>query len=153
MNKSHVTPHSPFATALRRHAINRRGAAALLCAMTAAVVLLSISSVAIRTSLRARQERKTEKDLIQTEFLLDAGMLRAQQQLADNGSYTGEKWMDIESPVGTGRFVIEIVAAPVTLPDAKPIERSVTVTARIDDRIYSPIKIQNSRTETITLNP
>jgi hypothetical protein len=33
--------------------------------MTAAIVFLGMAGVAVRTSLKARQERKTEKDLNQ----------------------------------------------------------------------------------------
>lgn len=129
--------------------LRRRGAVALVCAMTAAVVFLGVSGVAVRTSLRARQERKTERDLQQLEFLCDAGVLRAKEQLKQNPEYKGETWLDQDALYGNGRWRIEIVVGTKPASEGSPANKSVQVTAQINDRTYSPSTIQSSRTITL----
>lgn len=129
--------------------LRRRGAVALVCAMTAAVVFLGISGVAVRTSLRARQERKTERDLQQLEFLCDAGILRAKEQLKLNPEYKGETWLDQEALYGNGHWRITIVVGPQSESEDSSLEKSVQVTAQIDERLYSPSSVTSSRTITL----
>jgi hypothetical protein len=144
-------------TLTRSSSMTRRGAAALICAMTAAIVFLGMAGVAVRTSLKARQERKTEKDLNQIEFLLESGLLRAKEKLAENPDYQGETWLDEESPYGLGHWQIVIsVTSRVMPPDtststnASPGESTSTtkiiqVTTRMSERNYSPSTIQRTR--------
>lgn len=126
--------------------LRRRGAVALVCAMTAAVVFLGISGVAVRTSLRARQERKTERDLQQLEFLCDAGVLRAKEQLKLNPEYKGETWLDQDAPYGNGHWKIEIVVGAKSESEGSPSNKSVQVTAQINERHYSPSSVTSTRT-------
>ena len=149
---------------LHTNRLRRRGAAALICSMTAAAVFLSIAAVAVRTTLKARQERKTELDLHQAEFLLESGLIRASDKVKENKEYQGETWLDQQSPFDTEHWqvVIAVTPQPATtsdLPDA-PAEsdatgtrvKTVQVTARISKRLYSPETIQRTRTKTINLD-
>lgn len=129
---------------------SRRGAAALVCAMTAAVVFLAIAGVAVRSSLRARQERKLEKDRLQLEFLCDAGVLRAEEQLAKSPEYAGETWLDCDSPHGTGHWKVSITISSDSTSTAGESPRNLTVTAEISDRTNSPPSIQRSRNVSLT---
>lgn len=142
----------------------RRGAAALICTMTAAAVFLSIASVAVRTTLKARQERKTELDLHQAEFLIESGLIRALNKVKDNQEYQGETWLDQQSPFDTEHWQVVIAVTPKAatnsdLPNA-PAEpesavtrlKTIQVTARISKRLYSPDTIQRTRTKTINLD-
>ena len=123
----------------------RRGAAALVCAMTAAVVFLGVSGAAVQTILRARQERKTERDLHQLSFLLDAGVLRAQEQLKMAPNYLGETWLDEDSPYDTAKWQVTIVTQPVRSEENISSDIDIQVTARINQRHYSPETIQRTR--------
>lgn len=129
---------------------SRRGAAALVCTMTAAVVFLAIAGVAVRSSLRARQERKLEKDLLQLEFLCDAGVLRAEEQLAKSPEYTGETWLDCDSPHGTGHWKVSITISSDSISTVGESQSNLTVTAEISDRSHSPTSIQRSRKVSLT---
>lgn len=128
----------------------RRGAAALVCAMTAAVVFLGIAGVAVRSSLRARQERKLEKDLLQLEFLCDAGVLRAEEQFAKSPEYAGETWLDCDSPHGTGHWKVRITISSDSTSTGGESPSNLTVTAEISDRSHSPSSIQRSRNVSLT---
>lgn len=157
MSKKSELRLSRYSTLTRSRSVTRRGAVALICAMTAALVFLGMAGVAVRTSLKARQERKTEKDLNQIEFLLESGLLRAKEKLKENAEYVGETWFDEDSPYGLGHWQVVITvkteaSSPSTTPSAtvSPIESAATiktlqVTARMSERNYSPSVIQRTR--------
>jgi|JI9StandDraft_2_1071091.scaffolds.fasta_scaffold06059_2 hypothetical protein len=128
-----------------RRLMSRRGAASLICTMTAAVVFLGIAGVAVRSSLRARQERKVERDLLQLEFLCDAGVMRAQEQIAKSADYVGETWLDSDSLHSHGHWKVRITLADVPLSTENNTERTLTVIAEISDRHNSPETITRSR--------
>lgn len=130
----------------------RRGAATIICAMTATVVFLAIAGTAVKTAVRSRQERKTERDLHQVDFLLQSGFLRAKTRLEESNQYSGEKWLDQPSPYDQSHWQIDISVQKKSGTEAASDSVLVKIIARISNRNYSPAMIQRSREHILSLD-
>lgn len=134
-----------------------RQGAVLIAALVVVVVATTICTAAIAVSLRARQARKSERDLVQLDLLCDAGMRRARERLAADKEYQGESWLTIDSPYGDGKMIVEIkVSADKTPSDSsKGTDESakmnaqelvqIEVKAVIEGRAYQPPRMQRTR--------
>jgi hypothetical protein len=145
---------------VRQRGSRTRSGAVLLVAIAALVVVTAIAGVAASTALRLRQSCKTERDLIQVEFLCDAGILRARQQLAKDRNYDGEEWTLGPAPSGESQWSVTISLVPGTAssaPGANALtephtERVIQVRARIEGRTHAPKSIQRTYTVSIPSN-
>lgn len=132
-------------TALR--SVRRRSGTVLLVAMASIVVVTAIAGAVAASTLRTRQSRKTERDMVQLELLCDAGILRARQQIAKNPSYTGEEWQLDSASLGNGEWSIAIAIDPDPSANSDRIDgRAVQVQARIAGRNRAPDSIQRTVT-------
>jgi len=137
-----------------------RSGAVLLVALAAIVVVTAIAGFAAATALRIRQSRKTERDLIQVEFLCDAGILRAREQLAKDSNYLGEEWSLGPAPSGDAQWSVTITLIPGTAPPAPraiapadpSTERVIQVRARMEGRPHAPKSIQRTHSVSIPSN-
>jgi hypothetical protein len=118
-------PHSP----VRRRASARRRGAVLICVLACCLTALSLSLTAVRQALRSTRESKQLLKLRQTEWLLNAGVLRVRQKLQDV-AYTGETWEIPSSVTRSEAAVIWISVDPSSsaAPSGTYI-RTVTITA------------------------
>lgn len=156
MNHPKIMPRS-FISSARNRLPKRKGAAALLCSIAAAFVLLALSGTSISAALRVRQERRTERDLIQADYLCEAGLYRAIAQLRSNPEYKGEEWLDAQASPDLSNFSIGITVLPIsdtTADSTSPASTNrfrITITATIKDRQYIPTSLQRTLTDEIAI--
>jgi hypothetical protein len=94
----------------RRNHRHRRGSV-LVVALVCLLVMMTIVSHMLLGSMRARRQLHPERNLRQTELLLQAGADRAAYRLATEAAYRGETWrLPADSIVGTGDADVTIQA-------------------------------------------
>ncbi len=71
---------------------NPRQGTVLICVLACLGVVIAFVLSTTQSSLRGRREVRMQRQLLQTELLCEAGMLRAKQQLHKSPDYVGEKW-------------------------------------------------------------
>lgn len=122
-------------TAFPHRKQTRRGVV-IICVLACLIVASSLAVTAIQAALRSRREAKTIQRVAQAEFLLDAGVALALEQLRNDEEYPGETWrVDSEELKGReGLVQIEV--------DAK--SRKVRVTAKL---------VEATSNESATENP
>ena len=69
-----------------------RGGALLICVLVCLLVASAMVTATTRSALQARRNVRLQRQMRQTELLLDAGVLRAARQLQLSGEYEGETW-------------------------------------------------------------
>jgi hypothetical protein len=93
----------------RKLPCRRRQASILICVLVCLAVATALVVQTTHSALRARRDMRTERQLRQTELLLEAGVQRAAQRLAANVEYSGETWiLSPESIPGSSLARIEI---------------------------------------------
>jgi hypothetical protein len=102
---------------IRRRRLGRQGNMAkrrgtvLIAALVCLLVMMSILGQMLLGTLRARRQLQPERDLRQTELLLQAGADRAAYRLAKQADYRGETWrLPAASIVGAGDGEVTIAA-------------------------------------------
>jgi type II secretory pathway component PulK len=70
---------------------NRNGVL-VVCVLVCIGVATTIMSLSIANAIRARRGVRKIQQLRQTEYLLDAGVLRSAEHLKRSADYRGEKW-------------------------------------------------------------
>ena len=100
----------------RRGPVPRRGTV-LVAALVCLLVVMSILTGILQNSLRARRQLRAERDARQADLLLEAGLSRAQFQLARNAEYRGEVWdLPADQIVDRGEAAVTIQANPAEEP-------------------------------------
>ena len=132
---------------LRRLApARRRSGMVLIAALVCLLILTGMIGTMLQTSLRARRQLRTERELIQCKLLLQAGMDRAAFRLSSDSEYAGETWeVPAEALAGSGEGQVTIEASRES--DDEPW--SVRVVAEYP--LGSEHSIRRSKTITITL--
>jgi hypothetical protein len=75
----------------------------LVVALVCLLVVMTILGAALQGTLLLRRQWHVERDLRQTELLMQAGLDRAAWRLAGEPDYRGETWtLPAEAIVGTG---------------------------------------------------
>ncbi len=69
-----------------------RSGVLIICVLVCIGIATSMMSLSTVGALRARRAMKQTHQLRQTEYLLDAGILRAATQLKNSDQYRGEQW-------------------------------------------------------------
>lgn len=96
--------------------VSRRGASMVVVVLTCLLVSSALVRAMTLATIRARRMAGTELQLLQTELLLDAGILRAARQLQNDPAYQGETWQprtELEQ-FGQGRVEIRVRPAEET---------------------------------------
>lgn len=117
----------------------------LVCVLVCLSVSTAMVFAATRQSLEARRQGRIERQLRQTEWLLQAGIGRVAAELSKDIDYAGETWEpraalpEYESVVVEIRVskAAEVVANGELADDAAPV-RSFEIIARLA-RIGSPV--------------
>ncbi len=95
-----------------RHArperLARRRGTLVVCVVVCLLVATSLAAATTHAALRWRRSLRMQHQMRQTEFLLDAGILRAANQLRRSIDYRGETWRPRASTVGFESPVVEI---------------------------------------------
>ena len=129
-----------------------RGGTILICVLACLVAITAMLGSTVQTALRCRHAVRTQKQLRQTDLLLEAGVLRAAQQLKSSPLYEGEQWrprlFSQADRVGehdrdedaNDEAIVEI---RVSETDDASV-RSVNVIARLDSQLTSTGPLQRS---------
>ncbi|WP_236696445.1 hypothetical protein [Rhodopirellula islandica] len=98
----------------------------------------------LKSSLTHRRQTSHLLRVEQTDWLLEAGLVRAHRQLRDDSTYTGEIWSVSDAIRGDEPAEIEI---EVTRDDASEDSLIVRVSARLGQQEpENPRRIQRSHT-------
>jgi type II secretory pathway component PulK len=92
---------------------SRRGLA-LVAALVCLLVVMSLIGSMLQSALRSRRQLHAERDLRQTELLLEAGADRAAFRLRSDADYAGETWDVPAGEIigrGDGQVVLEVKEA------------------------------------------
>lgn len=85
----------------------------LVAALVCLLVVTGIVGGMLQSAVRARRQLHAERDLRQTELLLDAGAARAASRLANEPEYDGETWrLAAAEIIGRDAGVVTIRTAP-----------------------------------------
>lgn len=89
-----------------------RQGAVLVVALVCLLIVMTLLGSMLQGTLRVRRQLHAERDLRQTELLLQAGADRAAYRLATAADYRGETWMlPAEAIVGRGEGQVTIAAS------------------------------------------
>ena len=91
-----------------------RSGTILICVLVCLGIVITLVMTTMQSSLRGRREVRMQRQLIQTEFLCEAGVQRAVQQLKKTPEYKGEKWFPKLGSTSFENAVIEIRLEPST---------------------------------------
>lgn len=95
---------------IRKPTRSRRGLV-LIAALVCLLVSMAIVGSMLQGAIRARRQLHTERDLRQTELLLQAGFERSVAKLAADADFAGDAWeLSAEGIIGrgAGRVTTEI---------------------------------------------
>jgi len=125
----------------------KRSGAILIVALVAVAIFTSLAAANIRSVLRHRQAVKSERNMIQTQLLCEAGCDRAASMFASNREYAGEVWLDLQDP-STG--LVTKVDIRMERKDGKAI---AIVQASLGGLNQSPQRIQRTRHIVLSASP
>jgi len=125
----------------------KRSGAILIVALVAVAIFTSLAATNIRSVLRHRQAVKSERNMIQTQLLCEAGCDRAASMFASNREYAGEVWLDLQDP-STG--LVTKVDIRMERKDGKAI---AIVQASLGGLNQSPQRIQRTRHIVLSASP
>lgn len=136
----------------KRHqqAKHRRGAALLLCVLACLLVVIGLVLSLTQSALQARRETRLRIQMRQTDYLLDAGVMRAANRLRESTDYAGEQWRP-----KLKRFDNALVRIKITADSANADQRNVEVTADVGGRkesTNSPSVNRTRRKRTLTIS-
>ena len=125
-----------------------RSGTILICVLVCLGIVITLVMTTMQSSLRGRREVRMQRQLIQTEFLCEAGVQRAVQQLKRSPEYKGEKWFPKLGSTSFGNAAIEIRIEP----SQEAVNRlRAEVIATLADSADSNDRMQRSHTFLISL--
>ncbi len=125
-----------------------RSGTILICVLACLGIVIALVMTTMQSSLRGRREVRMQRQLIQTEFLCEAGVQRAVQQLKRSPEYKGEKWFPNLSSTAFGNAAIEIRIEP-SMDDINTLHAQVIAT--LANSADSNDRMQRSHTFSIGL--
>ena len=120
-----------------------RGGVVLVAAIVCLSVATALVVVTARQSLDARRQGRHERQLRQTEYLLDAGIRRAIAGLRGDTSYAGETWQPVTA---LPDFEVVNVAIEISHGPGGSEDRRVTVVALLGKSSSPGFQTQRSHT-------
>lgn len=137
----------------KRHCrVTKQRGTMMVCTLVCLLVAVALITTSLQHSLRGRREVRVQNQMLQTEFLLDAGITRAIKQLKANADYTGETWRPAAIDQSDNPLV-EIVVADgrvnVNASLGEPVHEGQQLIASQTKRSYSfPLQELKSTPET-----
>jgi hypothetical protein len=96
---------------------NTRQGAVLVAALVCLLVVMAMLGAMLKGALLAQRQLHRERDLRQTELLLQAGSDRAAYRLANDANYRGENWkLPANAIVDNGEGQVTIEASATGAP-------------------------------------
>lgn len=112
--RSSFAPRRP----IRTTPAYRRTGAVLIGVLVCLSIATAIAALTVRHSLDARRQGRVERQVRQTQYLLDAGIRRATERLRADESYVGETWEPTAALPRFGAARVEIRVAAGDAEDA-----------------------------------
>jgi hypothetical protein len=107
-----MRPQSHFHNSKHASATRHRRGAVLVAALVCLTIVMAIVGGMLKATLAMRRQLRVERDVRQTELLLEAGAARAAFRLAGEADYDGETWeLPAEAIIGHGSGRVTIVAS------------------------------------------
>lgn len=125
-----------------------RSGTILICVLACLGIVIALVMTTMQSSLRGRREVRMQRQLIQTEFLCEAGVQRAVQQLKRSPEYKGEKWFPKLGSTSFENAAIEIRIEP-SMDDINTLRAQVIAT--LANSADSNDRMQRSHTFSIGL--
>jgi hypothetical protein len=132
--------------ASRPHYLRRR--ATLIVAVLVCLTLVTVLA-GVWMKLLAVEQRQVrgQQNVVQAEYLAEAGLSRAAARLAADPAYTGEIWQPSAAALGA-KLPAKITISVAVAPDGAAA-RTVSVAAQFPES--GPHRVLRSRTQTIHL--
>ena len=111
---------------------SRRGTL-VVCVLVCLLVVGSLAGATTHAALRFRRSLRLERQLHQTELLLDAGILRAAKQLRRSSDYRGETWRPSRETVGFDSPLVEIQVSEGDDPSTRQVKVIAELGAPLSD--------------------
>lgn len=122
----------------------RRRGTALVGVLACLLVGTLLTGLTVQSALRGRREARLERQRLQTEWLLEGGLIRAVKALQASNEYAGETWqpdlqveplcnaeVEIKVKPAATDWVIQVVARLDSTTDSDgPMQRSGSVTLK-----------------------
>ena len=125
-----------------------RSGTILICVLACLGIVIALVMTTMQSSLRGRREVRMQRQLIQTEFLCEAGVQRAVQQLKKAPEYKGEIWIPKLGSTSFENAAIEIRIEP-SMDDINTLRAQVIAT--LANSADSNDRMQRSHTFSIGL--
>jgi type II secretory pathway pseudopilin PulG len=107
---------------------NRKAAGTvLICVMVCLGIVTALIATSTQFALRSRRETRVQRQLLQVDFLCEAGYLRAKSQLSQSPEYRGETWRPQVPELGDVMIEIDIAIRPSDNGDAEVVEVSASL--------------------------
>lgn len=125
-----------------------RSGTILICVLACLGIVIALVMTTMQSSLRGRREVRMQRQLIQAEFLCEAGVQRAVQQLKKAPEYKGEIWFP---KLGSTSF--ENAAIEIRIEPSKEVVNTLRaeVIATLAESADSNARMQRSHTFSIGL--
>ncbi len=121
----------------------RRRRGAFLIGVLACLLIGSVLvGLTVQSALRNRREARLTRQLAQTEWLCEGGLIRAVSALSKSAEYPGETWQPELGLEPLGKAVVEIAVQAGAEPDTW----DVRVVARLDSTTDSDGPMQRTKT-------
>jgi hypothetical protein len=125
-----------------------RNGTVLICVLACFCAIAGTIAITVDQAMRNRRELRTQRHLLQTEYLCDAGLSRCKRSLAMHSDYKGEVWSPNLVELSSERAVIEIRCEAVDDQSHHCI-----VIAKLYDAVGSQRYVQHTKTTLIPKTP
>ena len=126
-----------------RNQSNPRVGTVLICVLACLGVVIAFVLSTTQSSLRGRREVRMQRQLLQTDLLCEAGVLRAKQQFNKSSDYVGEKWTPDLAVTSFDYASVEIRIKPMS---GEANQRQAEVIASLASSEDSTDRMQRSHT-------
>lgn len=108
----------------------------LICVLVCLLIVTGLAASMVKSALQARRFVRQQRQQVQAQFLLEAGIRRAVQKLNADAVFSGETW-ELDEEIIPGSAVVEIKVSP---DDVKTVEVIAQLPAN------SPLSVRRSYT-------
>jgi hypothetical protein len=113
-----------------------RKAFILICALVCLSVSTAIVLTTVHQSIQFRRHARKDRQVHQTQWLLDAGIRKAISELTADENYGGESWRPTSALNGYSHVLVEIEVKP---SEADESVRTVRVIAQLGKTASGPV--------------
>lgn len=125
---------------------SRRRGTVLIGVVACIVICTLLTGMTVQSALRGRREARLERQRLQTEWLVEGGLVRAVNALRKSTEYVGETWkpeLSVE-PLRDAEVEIKVERA-----NESQVAWTIKVVARLDSNTDNDGPMQRSGTLTV----